>query len=158
VSSEALAQTLLPAGEGEVLELDELWSFVGSKKNRCGSGWCCVAERAKWWRGRGDKEIKSPARSCGPRCPSYKNAFCYSDLLVAYQNVLERKQHQACTKQEGQTNHRALQPHAAPTSGPPRPQDLSFSKSLFMHILSIRLFLHSYNQGQAQNYNASRAT
>jgi len=41
----------------------------GARRTRCGSGWCCVEERAKWWRGHGVSEIKSPARSCGPRCP-----------------------------------------------------------------------------------------
>ena len=95
----------------------------------------------------------------GQGAPSYKNAFCYSDLLVAYQNVLEQKQHQACTKQEGQTNHiERFNLTLRQRLGRLVRKTLSFSKSLFMHILSIRLFLHSYNQGQAQNYNASRAT
>ena len=28
-----MSETLLPAEQGDVLELDELWSFVGSKAN-----------------------------------------------------------------------------------------------------------------------------
>jgi len=33
-SAEALADTLAPAREGDVLELDEAWSFVGKKDNK----------------------------------------------------------------------------------------------------------------------------
>jgi len=30
---EQVQETLLPAQEGDVLELDELWSYVGNRKN-----------------------------------------------------------------------------------------------------------------------------
>ena len=36
----AFEDTLLPSQSGDVLELDELWSFVGSKTSQC---WLWVA-------------------------------------------------------------------------------------------------------------------
>jgi IS1 family transposase len=153
-----LAQTLLPAGEGEVLELMSYGVSWGARRTRW--IWLVLCRRTRqvvaWTWGQRDQVT---CEELGQGAPSYKNAFCYSDLLVAYQNVLERKQHQACTKQEGQTNHiERFNLTLRQRLGRLVRKTLSFSKSLFMHILSIRLFLHSYNQGQAQNYNASRAT
>jgi len=147
----------LPAEEGDVLELDELWSFVGSKKNPVWI-WVALCRRTRqvvaWTWGERDQITCEEVWAKVP--PSYKSAFCYSDLLAAYQAVLDEKQHQACAKQEGQTNHierfnLTLRQRLARFVR----KTLSFSKSLFMHILSIRLFLHSYNHKQAQSYNSS---
>lgn len=86
---------------------------------------------------------------------SYKRALCYSDLLAAYQKVLEKEQHRACSKKEGQTNHMerfnlTLRQRLARLVR----KTLAFSKNLFMHIVSLRLFLHAYNQQKAQIYRS----
>ena len=91
---------------------------------------------------------------------SYKGAFCYSDLLAAYQKVLDKDHHRGCAKQEGQTNHRPKGTRRFNLTLRQRlarlvRKTLSFSKSLFMHILSIRLFLHTYNIEQATKYYKS---
>jgi insertion element IS1 protein InsB len=83
----------------------------------------------------------------------YKGALCYSDLLEAYQKVLDPKHHQACRKKEGQTNHierfnLTLRQRLARFVR----KTLAFSKNLFMHIVVIRLFLHTYNHHQARRY------
>ena len=153
----ALAATLLPAEPDEVLELDELWSFVGSKENVVWL-WVVLCRRTRqvvaWmW---GDR-TENTCQDLWAKVPaSYKGAFCYSDLLAAYQKVLDKDHHRACLKQEGQTNHierfnLTLRQRMARLVR----KTLSFSKSLFMHILSIRLFLHSYNLEQAHKYNKS---
>ena len=157
---DALAQTLVPAQEGDVLELDELWSFVGSKKDVVWI-WLVLCRRTRqvvaWTWGERDQVTCEELWAKVPK--PYQGAFCYSDLLAAYQAVLDQKHHQACAKQEGQTNHierfnLTLRQRLARLVR----KTLSFSKSLFMHILSIRLFLHSYNHHKAQSYNSSPHT
>lgn len=137
-----------------MLELDELWSYVGSKKNKI---WIVLCRRTRqvvaWmW---GDRSALTCEDLWAKVPQDYKHAFCYSDLLPAYQKVLDEKQHQACQKQERQTNHverfnltlrQRLSRFVRKT--------LAFSKSLFMHIVVIRLFLHAYNQHQAQRYQS----
>ena len=89
----------------------------------------------------------------------YKQAFCYSDLLEAYQKVLDQKQHEACLHQEGQTNHierfnLTLRQRLARFTR----KTLAFSESLFMHIVALRLFFHTCNPHKAQTYQKSYPT
>jgi len=51
-----LESTLAPFQEGDVLEIDELWSFVLRRKNKrwlwlalAGFGWLCAVAHVKWW-------------------------------------------------------------------------------------------------------------
>lgn len=140
-----------------MLELDELWSYVASKKNRVWI-WIVLCRRTRqvvaWMWGERSADV---CRDLWAKVPqNYKHAFCYSDLLEAYQKVLDAKQHQACTKQEGQTNHverfnLTLRQRLARFVR----KTLAFSKNLFMHIVVLRLFLHTYNHNQARKYTIS---
>ena len=150
----ALAATLLPPEPDETLELDEVWSYVGSKKNPVWI-WIVLCRRTRqvvaWmW---GDRSADTCAMLWAKVPDNYKHALCYSDLHGAYQKVLDPKQHQACGKEEGQTNHverfnltlrQRLSRFVRKT--------LAFSKSLFMHIVCLRLFFHSYNQDQDRRH------
>ncbi len=123
-----------------MFELDEMWSYVGHKKNPI---WIWIVRLSvplklcrrtrqvvAWmWLKRSAQAGDRSADTCKmlwDKVPeSYKHAFCYSDLLAAYQKVLRPEQHQACTKQEGQTNHhpkgtREAQPHRASAPRPLR--------------------------------------
>ncbi len=61
--------------------------------------------------------------------------------------------------QEGQTNHiERLNLTVRQRLARFVRKTLSFSKSLFMHIVSIRLFFHTYNQEQARRYDKSYIT
>jgi IS1 family transposase len=140
--------------------MDEMWSYVGHKKNPIWI-WIVLCRRTRqvvaWmW---GDRSADTCEMLWDKVPESYKHAFCYSDLLAAYQKVLDAKQHQACTKREGQTNHiERLNLTVRQRLARFVRKTLSFSKSLFMHIVVLRLFFHTYNQEQARNYNKSYTT
>lgn len=62
-----LEPTLLPAQVGDVLEVDELWSYVGNKKNKVWI-WLALCRRTRQivaWRP-GSREAKTVA-NCGTR-------------------------------------------------------------------------------------------
>ncbi len=154
-----LAATLLAPEPEEVFELDEMWSYVGHKKNPIWI-WIVLCRRTRqvvaWmW---GDRSADTCKMLWDKVPKEYKHAFCYSDLLAAYQKVLRPEQHQACTKREGQTNHiERLNLTVRQRLARFVRKTLSFSKSLFMHIVVLRLFFYTYNQEQARKYNKSYA-
>lgn len=81
--------------------------------HKFGFGWCYVAGLSKWWRGCGLERSAQAGDRNADTChmlwskvpKEYKGAFGYSDLLEAYQKIVDEKQHKACQKKEGQTNH-----------------------------------------------------
>jgi IS1 family transposase len=157
-----LEATLLPAQSDDVLELDEVWSFVGSKKRAIWL-WVALCRRTRqvvawYW---GDRS----AVTCGAlwnKIPNhYKHAFCYSDFWEAYQKVIPKEQHQACAKQEGHTNHiERFNLTLRQRIGRLTRKTLSFSKSVLMHLITmhlitLRLFLVIYNQQKAKQYRSN---
>ncbi len=149
-----LEATLLPAQEGEVLELDEVWSFVGTKKNPVWI-WLALCRRTRqivaWWYGERD------ALSCQmlwDNIPqSYQSALCYSDLYFAYTGIVPAQQHQPSPKKSGQTNHierfnLTLRQSVARLVR----KTLSFSKKLRPHLYALRLFFVHYNARTALRY------
>jgi insertion element IS1 protein InsB len=77
---------------------------------------------------------------------SYKGATCYSDFWEAYQEVLPEEQHEATTKEEGQTCHveRWINTLRQRLSRFVR-ETLAFSKSRQMHHCCLKLFICRYN-------------
>lgn len=149
-----LTRTLWPAQAREVLELDEVWSFVGSKKNRVWI-WIALCRRTRqvvaWWYGPRD------ALSCQTLWdkipPAYKTGLCYSDFHESYCRVVPPEQHRPSAKREGQTNHierfnLTLRQSLARLVR----KALSFSKKLLPHIQALRLFFVHYNKRAAKRY------
>ena len=136
-----------------ILELDELWSFVGSKSNKRWV-WFALCKRTRQVvacvvGGRGEATCKQLWRSV-PK--SYQQGSCYSDFCKAYQLVLPKERHQAVGKGTGLTNHlerfnctlrQRLSRFVRKT--------LSFSKSDAMHLICLHLFLHRYNLERASS-------
>lgn len=149
-----LEPTLLPAQSGDVLELDELWSFVQSQKQMVWL-WVALCRRTRQvvaWHF-GDRSARA-CRALWNKIPAgYKGAFCFSDLWEAYQKVLPPDQHQACGKQEGETNHvERFNLTLRQRIGRLTRKSLSFSKSILMHLIVFRLFLVRYNSHKAEQY------
>ena len=139
---------MLPAQEGEPLELDELWSFVGRRKTKRWV-WLALCRRTRQVvayaiGGRGEETC----RQLWERIPSaYQSGLLYTDFWDAYQKVLPEKQHRATGKGDGETNHierfnNVLRQRLARFVR----QTLSFSKIDTMHENCLRLFLHDYNR------------
>lgn len=137
----------MPYEEGDILELDELWSFVYCKANPCWV-WVALCRRTRqvvsWAMGSRDEER---CQTLGELVPAeYRNSMVYSDFYAVYENVLQHARHQSAGKDSGQTNHverwnNTLRQRICRFVR----RTLSFSKSELMHELYLKLFIHNYN-------------
>ena len=131
------------------LECDEMWSFVGSKRNK---QWIWLALE------RDTREIvgvhvgsrdRTGAQALWDSIPRIyrQQAVFYTDFWSAYSQVFPRKRHKAVGKETGQTNHieRFNNTVRQRVSRLVR-KTLSFSKKRENHIGAIWLFIHHYNQ------------
>ncbi len=143
-----MSQTLLPAEKGDVLELDELWSFVGSKAN---ARWVWIAlcrqTRQVVAYCVGDRSAES-ARVLRERIPpDYRCRATRSDFWLPYAEVFPARTHRLCDKSEGETCHvERWNNTLRQRLGRFVRRTLSFSKCERMHELALRLFVHEYNQ------------
>lgn len=139
--------TLAPAQSQDVLELDELWSFVGHRRRGVIWLWLALCRRTRqivaYALGPRDD---ATARLLWARIPlAYRQSRLYTDHLESYHNVLPAAQHRAAYA-KGPTNHvERFNNTLRQRLGRFVRKTLSFSKSLHMHEIAIRLFLHHYN-------------
>ena len=130
-----------------MLELDELWSFVGAKAN---ARWVwivlCRQTRQIVAYFVGDRSADA-ARALRERIPAdYRCRATRSDFWLAYAEVFPRRTHRCTGKGAGETCHverwnctlrQRLSRFVRKT--------LSFSKCERMHELALRLFIHHCN-------------
>ncbi len=98
--------TLLPSQAGDVLALDELWSFVHSKAQE-GWLWIALCRRtrqivASTIADRSQEGAKS-LREQVP--PDYRRRATRSDFWLAYEAAFPARAHRFCGKEGGETNH-----------------------------------------------------
>lgn len=131
-----------------IIECDELWSFVFSKKHKF-YVWlaidrytreiigCYIGDRSRQSAQKLWKSLPSVYRQC---------AVAYTDFWEAYKTVIPSKRHRAVGKETGQTNHieRFNNTLRQRVSRLVR-KSLSFSKNLQNHIGAIWYFIHDYN-------------
>ena len=142
-----MVETLLPYQEGDVLELDELWSFVYCKDNKCWV-WIALCRRTRqiisWAIGNRDQERCQTLWDLIPQ--SYKRSIVYTDFYATYRKVLAQAKHQAVGKDSGQTSHVERWNNTLRQRVPRFiRKSLSFSKSEYMHELYLKFFIHYYN-------------
>lgn len=143
-----LASTLVPARPDDVLELDELWSFVACKKNKRWV-WVALCRRTRQIIAYyvGDRDQPSCLELWRRIPTSYIWCHSFSDFWKTYQNVFAANRHQSVAKDSGETNHierwfNTLRQHLARFVR----KTLSFSKTDRFHDMALRLFIHHYNQ------------
>lgn len=142
-----LAETLLPPQADDVVELDELWSFV-RKKSEKRWVWIALCRRTRQVVAYyiGDRSEKS-CRALWQRIPAtYQKLLSYSDFWDTYQKVFAAETHHSVGKESGQTNHverwnNTLRQRLARFVR----KTLSFSKSDVFHELVLKLYLFYYN-------------
>jgi IS1 family transposase len=130
-----------------VLELDELWSSVGSKAHK---RWLWVALNRRTRQivayTIGDRSAKSLQRLWKQLPESYRHCYSCSDFWHAYELLLGTGRHQMVGKETGQTAHverwngtlwQRLARYVRKT--------LSFSKSDQLHHLVTKAFIWHYN-------------
>lgn len=102
----ALKETLVPARPDDVLELDELWSFV-LNKSRTRWLWTALCRRTRHMVAfvLGDRSEQT-CRRLGRKIPDqYKQCLSFSDFWEAYQKVFPQATHRCVGKESGQTAH-----------------------------------------------------
>jgi insertion element IS1 protein InsB len=139
--------SVLPAQADEVLELDELWSFVWHKGQKRWL-WLALNRRTRQIVAFviGDRSAET-CRKLWQRIPyEYRQGRSYSDFWHAYEQLLITGKHQLVGKETGQTAHierwnctlrQRLARYVRKT--------LSFSKSDKFHHLVTKWFIFDYN-------------
>ena len=133
----------------EVLELDELWTFVGRKKRKV---WLWLAvERASrrivaWTLGsRGEASARRRWQNLLPRYR--RRCWYFTAEWKAYAKVLPRDQHRPCPKGEGQTSIvEAINCSLRQRGGVLVRKSCSFSKCLKMHTARIKIIIDNHNR------------
>ena len=140
-------KSVAPAKAGDILELDELCSFVGSKSNK---RWVWVALNR---RNRqvvayviGDRSNRTFKRLVRKIPIEYLACQSYSDLWKSYRILQSKGNHQLVPKGAGQTNHieRWNCTLRQRVSRYVR-KSLAFSKIDKFHHLMTKLFIFKYN-------------
>ncbi len=139
--------SLAEAKQDDVLELDELWSFVGKKTNKQWL-WVALCRRTRQVVAYviGDRS-KATCRKLWQKLPEgYRHCRTYSDFWEAYQRVFPEDTHRCVGKESGQTAHverfnNTLRQRMARFVR----QTLSFSKSLAAHRMFTKWFIYHYN-------------
>jgi insertion element IS1 protein InsB len=145
----ALKDTLLPAQADDVLELDELWSFV-FKKDAQRWLWIALCRRTRQIVAFviGDRSAKTCRRLWHKIPEGYRSCHSFSDFWAAYQQVFSTETHQSVRKERGETAHverwnNTLRQRLARFVR----KTLSFSKSDTYHNIVTKWFIAEYNLG-----------
>ena len=131
-----------------MLQLDEMWSFVGSKHNKQWI-WLAIDADSREIVGVyvGDRTRQSAKQlwQCLPGI--YRQcAICYTDFWQAYEQVLPSQRHQAVGQETGLTSYiERFNNTLRQRVGRLVRKTLSFSKKLSNHIGAIWYFIHHYN-------------
>lgn len=143
-----IAETLTPLKERPILEMDEMWSYVGKKENPVWT-WLALERQTRRIVGIafGDRSAET-CRNLWKYLPSdyRKRAVCYTDYWESYSSVLPSKRHRAVGKESGGTAHierfnNTLRQRCANLVR----KTLSFSRDEEFHEKRIRHFIDSYN-------------
>lgn len=143
-----LKETLLPAKpEEDVLEYDELWSFVRYRRNKRWV-WTVMCRRTRQIVAFaiGDRSAKT-CRKLWNRVPEdYRACSSFSDFWEAYREVLPDETHTQVGKGSGEVNHmERWNCTLRQWLGRFTRKTLSFSKVDYMHHLVTRWFIVEYN-------------
>ena len=142
-----IVKTLLPAKKKDILELDELWSFVYCKDQKRWV-WVALCRRTRqvvsYFIGSRSEKCCRKFWKLIPK--AYRRCRSFSDFWDAYGAVITTGKHQMVGKDLGETCHverwnNTLRQRICRFIR----KTLSFSKSDEMHELYLHLFVYNYN-------------
>ena len=143
-----MKESVLPAQSDDVLELDELWSFVRVKTNKQWV-WIALCRRTRQVVAFviGSRATESGRRLWNKIPAAYKSCHTYSDFWDAYEKVFSTETHQSVGKETGETAHverwnNTLRQRLARYVR----KTLSFSKKTCWHHMMTKFFIYQYNQ------------
>jgi IS1 family transposase len=137
----------MPSEKNDILELDELWSFVRIKTNKQWV-WVALCRRTRQVIAFviGNRGKKSCCKLWNKIPESYKHCHTYSDFWNAYEKVFTTEAHKSVGKETGETAHierwnntlrQRISRYVRKT--------LSFSKKKVWHHMVTKLFIYNYN-------------
>ena len=143
----AFRTSVKPAQSDDVLELDELWSFVGQRRQKRWL-WVALCRRTRQIVAFviGDRSAKT-CRKLWKRIPkAYQQCRSFSDFWHAYQQVITTGKHSSVGKESGETAHveRWNNTLRQRISRYVR-KSLSFSKNDKFHHLVTKWYIYEYN-------------
>ena len=142
-----LKESVVPAEKEDVLELDELWSFVGTKANKQWV-WIALCRRTRQVVAFviGSRAATS-CRALWNKIPdAYKKCTTYSDFWGAYEKTFSEQTHHSVGKESGQTAHvERWNNTLRQRLGRYVRKTLSFSKRIPWHHMTTKLFIYQYN-------------
>jgi IS1 family transposase/transposase-like protein len=142
-----IEDTLQPSEDQDVLELDEIWSFVQKKTNKIWT-WTAICKRTRQIVAclTGDRSEASCKKLYESIPESYKHAHTFSDFWKAYKEVFPPETHTSVGKEMGLTNHMERWNNTLRQRiGRMTRKTLSFSKNLWWHDKVIYWFIILYN-------------
>ena len=132
---------------GDVLELDELWSFV-ERTTQEAWRWIALCRRTRQIVAYtvGDRSQQSACELRANLPPDYRHRATRSDFWLASGAAFPPRTHRFCGKEEGETNHaeRFFGTLRARMSRLVR-RAYSFSKNVERHLEAIHLFIVTHN-------------
>src|SRR2546421_11728180 len=140
-------ETLLPAAPDDVLELDEIWSFVRKKEDPRWV-WTALYRRTRQIVAFaiGDRSKATYLRLWKSIPEEYKHCHTFSDFWAASKQVFPAETHGCVGKETGETAHRERWNNTLRQRvGRYVRQTLSFSKSDEYHEIVTKWFLLQYN-------------
>ena len=150
-SLQDIKDTLVLAKSDDVLELDEMWSFV-LKKSQKRWLWTAMCRRTRQIVAFviGDRSKKTCLKLWLKIPEAYRHCHTFSDFWESYQLVFPEETHQSVGKESGETAHmeRFYCTFRQRMARFVR-KTLSFSKSDAFHHMSIKWFIHDYNLDMA---------
>ena len=135
--------------ERPIIEMDEVWSFVGSKEYKLWI-WLAINRDTRQIVGiafgdRGDETCLKLRKSLP--ADYRKRAVIYTDYWQSYANILPSKRHRAVGKESGDTAHIERFNNTLRQMCPVTVRKtLSFSKNMAMHEKRVKIFIDSYNK------------
>jgi IS1 family transposase len=142
-----LKATVAEAQEEDVLELDEVCSFVQNKKNKRWL-WLALCRRTRQIVSFaiGDRSAQTCRQLFLKLPPAYQSCHSFSDFWEAYPKVWKTGKHQSVGKESGETAHverwnNTLRQRLARYVR----KTLSFSKSDAFHHLATKAFIVHHN-------------
>lgn len=142
-----LADTLKEWLPGDVLELDELWSYVWSKEHQSWL-WVALCRRTRqvvsFVIGTRTDNLCKKLWNKIPE--TYKQCTSYSDFHASYERVIKTGRHHSVGKETGETAHiERWNNTLRQRIGRFVRKTLSFSKKTSYHHMTTKLFVCTYN-------------
>ncbi len=141
-------EQLLPRAASDVLELDEVWSFVGSKENPSWL-WTALCRRTRQivgWVVRDSRDTFAALDLRDAIDPRYRSCPTVSDFLGSYEAVLPPSKHRSVGKETGETAHmERWNGTLRQRIGRFVRKTLSFSKSEKRHLQVVTWWMATHN-------------